>query len=78
MCAVPRCSKGWRWSRGRAAAVLTGPCASDGMQNGVVTWEISVTDDQAAEALTVVEFSRKKHELEEIFLSLVEGGTDGR
>jgi hypothetical protein len=48
------------------------------MQNGVVTWEISVTDDQAAEALTVVEFSRKKHELEEIFLSLVEGGTDGR
>ena len=57
--------------------------------NGFVTWEISVTDDQAAEAqllghvlageaLTVVEFSRKKHELEEIFLSLVEGGTDGR
>jgi len=57
--------------------------------NGYVTWEISVTDDQAAEAqllaqvlsgeaLTVVEFSRKKLELEEVFLSLVEGGNDGR
>jgi hypothetical protein len=58
--------------------VLTGPSASEGMQNGFVTWEISITDDQAGEALTVVEFSRKKHELEEIFLNLVEGGTDGR
>jgi hypothetical protein len=48
------------------------------MHNGFVTWEISVTDDQAGEALAVVEFSSKKHELEEIFLSLVEGGTDGR
>jgi ABC-2 type transport system ATP-binding protein len=57
--------------------------------NGCVTWEISVTDDQAAEAellshvlageaLTVVEFSRKKFELEEVFLSIVEGGKDGR
>jgi ABC-2 type transport system ATP-binding protein len=57
--------------------------------NGLVTWDISVTDDQAAEAqllghvlageaLTVIEFSRKKHELEEIFLNLVEGGKDGR
>jgi ABC-2 type transport system ATP-binding protein len=57
--------------------------------NGVMTWEISVTDDRAAEAqllrcvladeaLTVVEFSRKKFELEEVFLSIVEGGNDGR
>ena len=57
--------------------------------NGLVTWDISVTDDRAAEAqllghvlageaLTVVEFSRKKVELEEVFLSIVEGGTDGR
>jgi ABC-2 type transport system ATP-binding protein len=57
--------------------------------NGLMTWDISVTDDQAAEAqllghvlageaLTVIEFSRKKHELEEIFLNLVEGGKDGR
>ena len=57
--------------------------------NGFVTWEISVTDDQAAEAqllghvlageaLVVVEFSRKKFELEEVFLNIVEGGRDGR
>jgi len=57
--------------------------------NGVVTWEISVTDDQAAEAqllghvlageaLTVVEFGRKKFELEEVFMSIVEGGKDVR
>ena len=53
--------------------------------NGPVTWDISVTDDQAAEAqllrhvladeaLTVVEFSRRKLELEEVFLSIVKGG----
>jgi len=57
--------------------------------NGSVTWDIGVTDDRAAEAqllrqvladeaLTVVEFSRRKFELEEVFLSIVEGGTDGR
>ena len=57
--------------------------------DGLETWEISVTDDQAAEAqllshvlageaLTVVEFSRRKFELEEIFMSIVEGGTNGR
>ncbi len=57
--------------------------------NGFVTWEISVTDDQAAEAqllgqvladeaLTVVEFSRRKLDLEEVFMSMVEGGKDGR
>jgi len=57
--------------------------------NGVITWKISVTDDQAAEAqllrhvladrsLTVVEFSRRKFELEEVFLSIVEGGSDDR
>ncbi|MBN1659342.1 MAG: ABC transporter ATP-binding protein [Anaerolineae bacterium] len=57
--------------------------------NGYVAWEISVTDDQAAEAqllghvlageaLVVVEFSRKKFELEEVFLNIVEGGKDGR
>ena len=30
------------------------------------------------EALTVIEFSRKKVDLEEIFMSIVEGGQDGR
>ena len=53
-------------------------------RNGHVTWEIGVTDNRAAEAqllrhvladeiLTVIEFSRKKFELEEVFLSIVEG-----
>jgi ABC-2 type transport system ATP-binding protein len=57
--------------------------------NGSVTWDIGVTDDRAAEAqllrhvladeaLTVVEFSRKKFELEEVFLSIVRGGNDDR
>lgn len=57
--------------------------------NGLVTWDITVTDSQAAEArllpcvldgagLGVVEFGRKKHELEEIFIDLVEGGSNGR
>jgi ABC-2 type transport system ATP-binding protein len=57
--------------------------------DGYVTWEISVTDEQAAEAQllshvlagespTVVEFSRKKLELEEIFLRILEGGKNGR
>lgn len=59
------------------------------VHNGYLTLEIDVTDDQAAEArlldhvlggdsLTVVEFSRKKLELEEVFLNIVEGGKDGR
>jgi hypothetical protein len=30
------------------------------------------------ETLTVVEFTRKKLELEEVFLSMVNGGSDGR
>jgi ABC-2 type transport system ATP-binding protein len=56
--------------------------------NGFVTWDITVTDNQAAEAqllpcvldgggLSVVEFGRKKRELEEIFINIVEGGTNG-
>ena len=42
---------------------------------------VGLTDTRlelAGEALTVVEFSRKKLELEEVFLSMVEGGNDGR
>ena len=47
-------------------------------------WEINVTDEEAAESnllaqisagnVTVSEFGRKKLELEEIFMSIVEGG----
>jgi len=56
--------------------------------NGVSTWQISVRDETAAEELLLVQvsqepgvkvtaFSRKKVELEEVFMSLVEGGSDG-
>ena len=58
-----------------------------GSSNGPTPLEISVTDAQAAEALllpllleggqtTVSAFGRKQHNLEEIFLHLVEGGRD--
>lgn len=58
------------------------------VRNGSVTWEIDVTDERAAEdqllsqvmagePLTIVEFSRKRVELEEVFLSIVEGARDG-
>jgi ABC-2 type transport system ATP-binding protein len=56
-----------------------------GQRNNQVTWQVSVTDEQAAraqllrlvlrdEGLTVLEFGRKKHELEEVFMQVVEGG----
>jgi ABC-2 type transport system ATP-binding protein len=52
--------------------------------NGLTTWHVGVSDEQAAERqllrlalsdenLVVTEFGRKKHDLEEIFLSIVEG-----
>lgn len=52
------------------------------------TWQISVTDEAAAEAqllqlvqadkqVTVIEFGRKKYKLEDVFLSTVEGGNNG-
>jgi len=57
--------------------------------NGHVAWEVGVTDDQAAESqllrevladetVAVTGFGRKRFELEEIFMSIVEGGKDGR
>jgi ABC-2 type transport system ATP-binding protein len=52
--------------------------------NGRCTWQVAVTDEQAARAqllrlvltdpqMNVVEFGRKEYELEEVFLSIVEG-----
>lgn len=52
------------------------------------TWQVSVTDEAAAEAqllqlvqadkqVTVIEFGRKKYKLEDVFLSTVEGGNNG-
>jgi ABC-2 type transport system ATP-binding protein len=54
---------------------------------GRTTWQVSVTDEAAAKAellklvvcdekLTVVDFGRKKYELEDVFLKIVEGGKD--
>ena len=51
------------------------------------TWQVSVKDETAAksellkllvcdEQLNVVEFGRMKYELEDVFLSIVEGGRD--
>jgi ABC-2 type transport system ATP-binding protein len=52
--------------------------------NGRITWRVHVTDEEVAKAellrlilvdedTTVIEFGRKRYELEEIFLSIVEG-----
>jgi ABC-2 type transport system ATP-binding protein len=57
--------------------------------NGYVSWSVQVTDEAAAESnllrmvlseptATVVEFGRKKYNLEEVFLSIVEGGNNGQ
>jgi ABC-2 type transport system ATP-binding protein len=56
--------------------------------NGTSNWQVSVSDENAAEAnllrhiladqtLTVTEFSRKKYELEEVFMEIVEGDNNG-
>jgi ABC-2 type transport system ATP-binding protein len=53
----------------------------------LTTWQVSVTDEAAAKSellpvlvcdghVCVVEFGRKKYELEDVFLSIVEGGKD--
>ena len=57
--------------------------------NGFSNWQISVNDERAAEAnllrqvlrdpqVTVTAFSRKKYELEEVFMNLVQGGSNDR
>jgi ABC-2 type transport system ATP-binding protein len=56
--------------------------------NGTSHWRVGVSDEKAAEAtllrhiladhtLTVTEFSRKKYELEEVFMEIVEGDNHG-
>jgi ABC-2 type transport system ATP-binding protein len=59
-----------------------------GEHNGETTWQVSVTDSQAAETqllkllvnspLVVTEFRRKTYELEDIFMQVIEGGQHGR
>ena len=57
--------------------------------NGLTAWTVSVDDEQLAEQhllrlalsdenLVVTEFGRKKHDLEEVFLSIVEGSNHVR
>lgn len=57
--------------------------------NGASLWQVSVSDEATAETtllrhvladqqVTVIEFSRKKYELEEIFMEIVKGDDDGR
>ncbi len=57
--------------------------------NGLTTWEVTVTDDSAAEdqllrlvlsdpGVRVAEFGRHKHELEEVFLDIVGEGKNGK
>ena len=56
-------------------------------RNGETTWQVSVSDPQAAEAqllkllvngpALVTEFRRKQYELEDVFLQVVEGGQHG-
>jgi ABC-2 type transport system ATP-binding protein len=60
----------------------------DGPHNGGSTWQVSVSDPQAAEAqllkllvngpVVVTEFRRKQYELEDVFMQVVEGGPDER
>lgn len=56
--------------------------------HGQTTWQVTVTDDEAAKAqllrlvladeqLTVTRFGRKTYELEEIFMNIVEGDNHG-
>ena len=62
--------------------------ASAAQHNGTSIWQVSVSDENAAESgllryvladsqMTVVEFSRKKYELEEVFMQIVKGDRDG-
>lgn len=57
-------------------------------QNGVSAWQIGVSDEAKAETLllrfmledrevTITEFSRKKYELEEVFMEIVKGAGNG-
>lgn len=63
------------------------PPISTVAEAGQTRWQVSVTDEEAAKAqllrlaltdehTTVTEFGRKKYELEEIFMSIVEGGNN--
>jgi hypothetical protein len=59
-----------------------------GHHNGESTWQVSVNQPETAEAellkllvngpVVVTEFRRKKYELEDVFLQVIEGGQNVR
>jgi len=62
---------------------------SKARHNGTTTWQVSVNNEEVAEAqllrhiledrqVTVTSFNRKKYELEEVFMDIVKGDADGR
>jgi len=63
--------------------------ASAARHNGATTWQVGVSDEAAAEAqllrhiladeaVIVTDFNRKKYDLEEVFMQLVQGDNHGR
>jgi ABC-2 type transport system ATP-binding protein len=63
--------------------------ATVAQRNGASIWQVGVSDETTAETnllrhvladhrVTVIEFSRKKYELEEVFMEIVKGDGDGR
>ena len=63
--------------------------ASAALHNGATTWQVGVSDEAAAEAhllryiladeaVVVTDFNRKKYDLEEVFMQLVQGDNHGR
>ncbi len=78
--AALQCIKGLPW----VAEVKTQPTAS-----GAANWLVSITDEQQAkerllrlllenEGVTVTQFGRKQYELEEVFVNIIEGGSNVR
>jgi ABC-2 type transport system ATP-binding protein len=76
-------------ARGHIAGQPWVKAVSVAANNGLTTWNVSVNDDQIAEKqllrvalsdenLVVTEFGRKKHDLEEVFLNIVEGSNHVR
>jgi len=71
--------------------ILSQPWVSSiisGQYNSHTTWQVSVSDPQAAEvqlfkllatdSVVVTEFRRKQYELEDVFMQVIEGGSNGR
>lgn len=74
-------------ARARLLAQPWVSAVNTGQEMGVITWQVSVTDPQAAESglfkllsesqVEVLEFHRKQFALEDIFMQLIGGGRDG-